>query len=923
VHSGDRAGYFLPETWKHALASIAERLNKPTSRVAVMSRLETGTLAGILTALTESFGSKRLVLYEPFHYGPLRRAHAALLGQGTIPYYRLDACRHIVSFSADFLESWISNVQFASDFAEMHRLNKGTIGRFDYIGPRFSMTAANADRYVPVEPGREKDVAMALLRIMHEENLVRAGRDMIAPLVRNVDVRAVAGPSFPEEDLRSMARRFAAGSSVALAGPVGAVGPEAEHLAMTAALLNYAAGSMGTTIDFSRPHALSKTADEGQLDAFLKELTNDDVLLIHKSNPVYTRPGSEEHLAKAGMIIYLGTMMDETAGIADWVLPVHDDLESWGDYEPYAGIQSLMQPTMQPLADSLPAGDVLIKLASAAGKVLAGSPGDSITSTTYDWLQDQWTRSGFSKAAWEESLRRGGSWAGFVPATGSGPGVEPPPAGAGGSLKQRDLPGLLNRADPAVPGASKRIPPPAGLAPDAHERLPRNVRGAGGFQVAGLRAAGLQVPSATPAAALEDDQAHLWLWSSIMLFDGRVANRGWLQEAPEPVSTITWGSWIDLHPEKARRLNIEPGDVIELSARGNRSIQAPVRITEEVTAEAAALCFGQGHSLLGEVAVNVGANAFKLLSPGYDGEGLFGRVTIRKTGRRESPAFATKGTLQHGRELLQWRTLDQARTMKPGPLVLPLPEGYTRERDLYKPHNHRNHRWAMSIDLQRCIGCGACAVACYAENNIAVVGRKEVLKERHIPWLRIVPYRHRDNDPLRIGWLPMLCQHCDAAPCEPVCPVFASVHNEEGLNAQIYNRCIGTRYCSNNCPYKVRRFNWLNYHWKEPLDRQLNPEVTVRVRGVMEKCTFCVQRIRNAEYRARRENRKLRDGEIMPACAQSCPAKVFTFGDLMDPESAVSKITRNDPRRYHVLEELNTKPGITYLYRISQEEKTE
>jgi molybdopterin-containing oxidoreductase family iron-sulfur binding subunit len=259
--------------------------------------------------------------------------------------------------------------------------------------------------------------------------------------------------------------------------------------------------------------------------------------------------------------------------------------------------------------------------------------------------------------------------------------------------------------------------------------------------------------------------------------------------------------------------------------------------------------------------------------------------------------------------------------MKPGHLILPLAESYTKEHDLYKGHKHKNHRWAMTIDLHRCIGCGACAVACYAENNIPVVGKRRVREGRHLPWLRIVPYRRLEQEPLRIAWLPMLCQHCDSAPCEPVCPVFASVNNEEGLNAQIYNRCIGTRYCSNNCPYKVRRFNWLNIAWKEPLNWQLNPEVTVRVRGVMEKCTFCIQRIRNGQHRAKRENRKVKDGEIQPACVQSCPAKVFSFGDLLDPGSQVSKITREHPRRYHVLEELNTKPAVTYLFRILQEDK--
>ena len=201
-------------------------------------------------------------------------------------------------------------------------------------------------------------------------------------------------------------------------------------------------------------------------------------------------------------------------------------------------------------------------------------------------------------------------------------------------------------------------------------------------------------------------------------------------------------------------------------------------------------------------------------------------------------------------------------------LILPLPEGYTQGRDLYPPHAYKEHRWAMAIDLQRCIGCGACAVACYAENNVAVVGEDPVRRGREMAWLKVVPYRKPD-EPGRVGWLPLPCQHCDAAPCEPVCPVFAAVHNDEGLNAQVYNRCIGTRYCSNNCPYKVRRFNWQNIQWREPLDLQLNPEVTVRCRGVMEKCTFCIQRIREAEYRAKVEGRRLKDGEVEPACAQS------------------------------------------------------
>jgi molybdopterin-containing oxidoreductase family iron-sulfur binding subunit len=637
---------------------------------------------------------------------------------------------------------------------------------------------------------------------------------------------------------------------------VGASGAEAVQLAEAVTLLNAAAGSFGTLIDLSLPHALSGAATEGRVAEFLEGLTPEDVLIIHKTNPVFTRPGSEDLIKKAGLVIYLGTLQDETASLADWFLPVHDDLESWGEYEPWAGIRGLMQPAMRPLSGSIDAGDLFIRLAADRQLNLRTGPNGQPVGSTLEWLQQRWQPQG--RTGWEESLRRGGSW-----------DERPSTDGTGATVMQTQL----------------QLRPSAGTEPKA-------------------------------------DEAALWLWPTIMLFDGRTANRGWIQEAPEPVSTLTWGSWVDIHPAMARLLKIRSGDLVEVRSPGKAGIQAPARVTDEIAEGAVAVPFGQGHTALGTTAAKVGSNAFLLLPVSGNGDGPFGRVVIGKTGRSEQMAFAMTSSDQHDRELLQWRGLDEAKTMKPGPLVLPLPEGYTREQDLYRAHRHKNHRWAMAIDLQRCIGCGACAVACYAENNIAVVGKRRVREGRHLPWLRIVPYRRDREGPPRIAWLPMLCQHCDSAPCEPVCPVFAAVNNEEGLNAQIYNRCIGTRYCSNNCPYKVRRFNWLNIAWKEPLTWQLNPEVTTRVRGVMEKCTFCIQRIRSGQHRAKLENRTLKDGEVQPACVQSCPAKVFTFGDLLDPRSQVTRITREDPRRYHVLEELNTKPAVTYLFRILQEEKT-
>jgi molybdopterin-containing oxidoreductase family iron-sulfur binding subunit len=531
--------------------------------------------------------------------------------------------------------------------------------------------------------------------------------------------------------------------------------------------------------------------------------------------------------------------------------------------------------------DTLGAGDVLLALAKEAGRPLDRTGARFAAPDMRQWLCRKWedlrTRvapSADPEAFWEESLR-----AGFV---------QEPPAG---------------------PTNPERVKPSLGAIPN-----PRN------------QAAVTRTPTSSPWNFLRQHcevvgkDLDLWLWPAPMLFDGRGADRPWLQEAPDPVSTIQWGSWIDIHPKTAAPLELSDGDVVEVSAWGGKA-QAPLRLTTDVAEGVVAMVLGQGHSTLGRNASGRGVNAFALVDWAST-PGTTAKVTVRPTGRKAAITFATATQDQHGREILQWVALSKLRGMKEGEgehLALPLPEGYDPAKDLAQPRRYEAHRWAMVIDLDRCIGCGACAVACQAENNVAVVGPAEAAKGRTMHWLRVVPYRHPE-DPRRVGFLPMLCQHCDCAPCEPVCPVYASVHSEEGLNAQVYNRCIGTRYCSNNCPYKVRRFNWLAHQWPPPLDWQLNPDVSVRCRGVMEKCPFCVQRIRRAKQRARREGRALRDGDVQPACGQSCPTKAILFGDLLDADSQVSRLTRGDPRRYHVLEELNTKPAVTYLRRIEADE---
>jgi anaerobic selenocysteine-containing dehydrogenase/Fe-S-cluster-containing dehydrogenase component len=837
--------------WTTAVEEVGKLLRERRGKVVLISDLQTGGLADLMGRFADAFGSQKPVFYEPFHYEPLREAHETLFGFPAIPDYRLDSCDLIVSFSADFLESWISPVQFACRFADVHSLRDGKIGRMVYVGPRFSMTAANADDYLQVPPGGEIGIALAMLRAMIENGWTRQDMSRLSPLLRVAELPS----TIPAETIKELARSFAqAEGSVALGGPVGAGGSVARQIAMATALLNYAAGRIGQTVDFSRRHALGGTVTTKQFQQVLQSVTPDDILIIHNANPVYSLPGAAEHIRRVGTVVYLGTHRDETAELATWVLPIDSPFESWGDYEPSTGVHGLIQPVTPRLHDTRATGDILLAMAEVGRQPLSSN------GTFEEWLRNRWDGLRKENAAstsfadfWTESLRAGGIW------------TEPPAVSVSLRASVADLTAALQ-------------------------------------------------PSRVPEA--KAGTAQLWAWSSVLLFDGRVSNRGWLQETPDPVSSMVWSNCIDLHPTTARQLGVDDGDIVELRTRAGK-IELPVRSTDDVVENVAAVAFGQGHSAMGANAAGRGANVFDLLG-GDDRQAVFDVVFFRKTGRRVETvcAFATQD--QHERHLLQWVALSDAARMKPGDgesVILPLPEGYDPQRDIYPRHDYKDHRWAMVIDLQRCIGCAACAVACYAENNIPVLGGEQIAKSRQMAWLRVVPYRHEESRKT-LGWAPLLCQQCDAAPCEPVCPVFASVHNDEGLNAQVYNRCIGTRYCSHNCPYKVRRFNWLNIEWPDPLDRQLNPDVTVRSRGVMEKCTFCIQRIRDVEHRAKREDRPVRDGEIQPACVQSCPTRAFVFGDLMNPNSKVNELTRLDPRRYHILEELNTKSAVTYLRRI-------
>ena len=844
------SGELAPVKWRDALRNVGASLVS-SKRIALISDLQMGSLSSLMRTWLSALGSDRMIVYEPIHYESVKA-----INSGVVPSFSIAVSDYLISFAADFLETWISPIEYAREFAAMRAVRDGRRGRFVYIGPRMSMTGANADVRIIVPPGAELEVAQAIAAELGSTNPLTT--DTIA---RKYDID-------PREIQKVAAGLRAAKAPLALPG----LDYAAAH---AAAMLNNVSSS--TLIDTTHPHALTGIGSRADITSLISDMENGDidVLIVHGANPVYSLPASArfaQALKRVPMVVSLSSYMDETTTQAHWVLPSNTPLESWGDYQPYPDVTNLMQPTMGPVFDTRQTGDILIQLMRNAGL----NPNNVLKANSYyEFLRKRWgfpipagSNVNASAPQWESVVERGGQWPGA-----SGTSSSPPQTGYNNLADLRPI----------------AVPPDAASSPPA---LPRAVSSA----------ASMEQP---PAASAGEIRLHAY--PHIYYYDGRGANRRWLQETPMPIIKGVWGSWAELHPSTAKRLDIDTNDVIEVSYKGTQ-IHIPAYVWRGVAPDTIAIAIGEGHKDYGRFASGTGVNVLPLLDVENPA------VHVSNTGKGLWVTRIKGSTNQHGRHIA--RTVTLGEHVKRDEIDLPLPQGYGWD-DFYPAHEHTRHRWAMIVDMDKCIGCGACVTACYAENNLGVVGPEGIYRRREMSWLRIDPYIDWRNTSAPVLFQPMLCQHCDEAPCEPVCPVYAAVHSDvEGVNEQIYNRCVGTRYCSNNCPYKVRRFNFFGYQWPEPLNWQLNPDVTVRSRGVMEKCTFCIQRIRQAEMVALRENRKLSDGEVTPACAQTCPTGVYVFGNLMDPNARVSQIVKNDPRAYQVLQELNTKPGVIYLKRI-------
>jgi len=845
--------------WPEADQAILQKLDEiRTSGGAV--RLLTGTvtsptLRGAIERFLARFPDARHIAYDALSCSAILDAHAGTHGVRVMPRYRFDRSDVIVSFDADFLGTWVSPVEFAAGYREHRRVeeNPEAVSYHVQIESRMSLTGMNADRRYRVSP----DEGVAVLGVLADLVSARLGAGGAPP---------PAGFSIvPMEVLDDLASRLVAsrGKSLIVCG--------SQDIAMQRLCnsLNEALGNYGATVEIAEP-SYQKQGSDSDFVTLLDELKSGTVgaLIVAGVNPVYELPEGQAFAAaldNVGLVVFCGERPNETSKHAGFICPDHHFLESWGDVEAVSGIVALRQPLIRPLFNTRSLLESL--------NAWAGTPTGAYDALQAHWREHIYTRTGGSEpfqAFWDQTLHDG--W----------------------TMARRES-----------------------------------------GEVAEFRG----VDGSTPAPAPSHEDFTLILYPKVGLFDGRHAYNPWLQELPDPVSKVTWDNYACLSVAAARELGVKEGDVVRIEGEGMAEpLVLPAYIQPSQHDRVVAVALGYGQEMTARFA-NIGPHWIQS-HPTVGKDGLVGkrvngflardagRVRYERTGVRISKTgetMALASTQTHHtitvperlapagglrRPIVQETTLDAYRAD---------PHAGSHAQHLeYKPlypddHPKRGHHWAMAIDLTACTGCSACVIACQAENNIPVVGKDEVRRRREMHWLRIDRYYSGEGDEVDTIHQPMLCQHCDNAPCENVCPVLATVHTEEGLNTQVYNRCVGTRYCENNCPYKVRRFNWFRYRHDDPVENMvLNPDVTVRSRGIMEKCSFCVQRIQEAKFEAKRLGKPLADGAIQPACQQSCPMQAITFGDLNDPESRAAKLAQS-PRHFRVLEEIGVRPSVGYL----------
>jgi molybdopterin-containing oxidoreductase family iron-sulfur binding subunit len=857
--------------------------------------------------------------YEPANRDNARAGAVMALGQPVNTTYRFDLAQRILSLDSDFLSCLPGSLRYARDFMARRRITETNkeMNRLYAIETTPSNTGAVADHAWTVKPSEFTTIAASIAALVGVNlspavepqlgnegplapgqptpaNVLTSGQNWIAPLA---------------EDLAQHK-----GASIVIAGD-----NQPPVIQALAHAMNGALGNVGKTVFYSDP--LEVNSVDQRLS--FQDLVNDidagrvELLVMIGGNPVYNAPAdlefTLERLNNVKKRVHLSEYKDETTRLCHWHIPAAHYLETWGDTRSYDGTITIMQPLVQPLHG----GKSVHELLAVFSEQYDRKP--------YEIVKSFWQANRGNTAAagrWEQ--------------TGTA-------AGAGRQQQETSAtPASTSTPSPAATASTPASSPATDFETwwrqSVHDGFIANsALPAKTLSVQANIGSQLQSAATQPAAS---GAFELAFRTDPTIYDGRFANNGWLQELPKPLTKVTWDNVALISPNSAQQLlgsnTNRTGSkgrehyvpLADLVDQQNRTVRAPLWIMPGQPDGVITIHLGYGRRIAGERGSGtptdpVGFDAYAIRTANEPW--FIPAVQVRPTSEDyllattqlhfnlEDPNFA-----QEEREIVISETLEH------------FLHGEKHEKhehpSLYEPYPYKdqapnapNYAWGMAIDLNNCVGCNACTIACQSENNIPIVGKKEVVRSREMHWIRIDTYFKGFNasHPEGTNFMPVPCMHCENAPCEPVCPVHATVHSAEGLNDMVYNRCVGTKYCSNNCPYKVRRFNFFLYQdWNQPLYQLMrNPDVSVRSRGVMEKCTFCVQRIQAGKIQAELEDRKLRDGEVVTACQAVCPTEAIVFGDINDPNSRVSRLKANE-RNYSLLDELNTKPRTTYLSQL-------
>ena len=846
-----------------AIAARLKTINDAGKTVCLLTGTVNGpTLQQVVERFLVNYQDSRLVIFDALSNSAIADSHQQTHGVRAVPQFHFDKSEVIVSFGADFLGTWISPVQFTAQRTAGRQLegDEPFMSFHAQFESCMSLTGSNADFRMALAPG-EFGLALTHLAVK------------VAELIgQSVDVGPLDDSSVSPQVIADLASRLvqARGKSLVVSGE------QDLKVQKLCNFINQSLGNYGSTLDVSPPPSGIRLGSDGDLATLVADMKNGTIgaLLVHGTNPVFELPdslGFTEALNNVDLVVQFATRPDDTTPHADYVCPIPHFLESWSDYQIRPGLYSIGQPVIQPLFDTRP-----------------------LMETLHGWTTEHESSRDLIERYWESRIY--------------------PQADSTDSFRQ-----FFHQA-----------------IHDGFVDIESDL---------GVATASFSLDAIEPVTSVNTgDGWSLVAYPKVGLREGTHAYNPWLQELPDPVSKVTWDNYACLSVAAAQELGVAEGDIIRLSFDDSAGeLELPVYVQPGVHDRVVAVALGYGgvaterFAGIGpnwiEARPTVGADGRvgKNIAPWMDHDGNVLRnwrsgLKVQPTGEK----YELASTQTYHRITVPQHLAPPGAERRPIVQEASFAEflqdphaGHIEHHEfgpekLYPPDHPKDGRqWAMAVDLTKCTGCSACVVACQAENNISVVGKDEVRRRRDMHWMRIDRYYSGEGDDVDVVHQPMMCQHCDNASCENVCPVLATVQTSEGLNAQVYNRCVGTRYCANNCAYKVRRFNWFYYDRPDGLENMvLNPDVTVRSRGIMEKCSFCVQRIQNAKIEAKRQGIHVTDQSVQTACQQSCPAGAIVFGDINNPESRVSRLLHENPRAFRVLEELDVVPSVHYLTQV-------